>query len=243
MVRLLRINLFFRVVCGSNNTLMATVYAARKSYKYWLAAVEDDFNWIRGRAHVMKENCFKCIDYVSRWVPFIRSDLSFWRRNVKSICLCMEANIMEHILSECPSMHVKDIFECNTCGANFPTHAQLQQHKFKKHGSIRLARDFVGVDNRCPACMRCYKTRTGAIRHIMNSSKCCDIPLVCEPELLETVEILDRAECDRIKVSKSSGIPDCCATNNRVVAEGPLLREFFHCYKGRPKQKREYMVM
>ena len=47
MIRLLRLNLFIRVVTGGNSTVQAITFAARKSKHSWMFALRSDFSWVK----------------------------------------------------------------------------------------------------------------------------------------------------------------------------------------------------
>ena len=87
IVRLARLNLLIRVVNCNNGTLEAVIHAARHAQHGWLAAVEEDFTWIRQVDADINEHRFRHIPDLRSWVRQIQQNVPQAKRDVKMICM------------------------------------------------------------------------------------------------------------------------------------------------------------
>ena len=232
MVSLLRINLFIRVVISSNSTLKAIVYAAKNSKKSWLAAVVEDFEWLRSCDASSKDPPLSRIKSIQEWIPCIQQAPTFWKTTVRNKCLSPAANIP--IDPEVfPSMTIVDVQQCSECVYTCSSHQQLQLHRFKIHGHINPARRYVDALMFYPACLRRYETRTQALQHVTLSKNCAGYASIGDDIYEEVRDTLDKAEAARIRLEKSDGAA-CVLSNSLFPLTGPLRKQHVAMFKGRP---------
>ena len=55
----------------------------------------------------------------------------------------------------------------------------------------------------------------------------------------EVIAELEEAEEERLRQFKADGSFDCCALRTEPTMQGPLRLEYVHCFKGRPRPKRD----
>ena len=87
IVRLQRLTFFMRVAAGPNSTLNSVASAARNAQKSWLAAVNDDFVWLRGVDVVCNTSYLQGVDDLKAWVPMVVGNLTHWKRCIKQFCM------------------------------------------------------------------------------------------------------------------------------------------------------------
>lgn len=234
MGRLLRLNLFIRIASCENAVLKAVVFAARYSTKSWLAAVYEDFTWLKTVSDEAQSKILDGIDTLSELVPMIRQKPLEWNKSMKTLCSLPAANVAADDSDE-PSAIMWQLFGCAKCTYVCTAPQQLGLHAFKAHGIVRTARRLLDAGNTCPACFRRYPTRTQTLRHMSGSAKCASYSLECEEVSQAEVKRLDAAETERLEKVAMSGVNDCCALRSLPTRAGPLLELFEQCYKGRPR--------
>ena len=84
----------------------------------------------------------------------------------------------------------------------FPDNKSLQTHRARTHGHRSAARAYV-LDNHCPACRKCFRSRPAAIDHLNHRAVRCRRILeagglqALPPDLLAAAEAADRATRQR----------------------------------------------
>ena len=236
MVRLLRFNLLVRVACSNNVILKVTVHAAMASPKSWIAAVQQDFEWMRNLASDTGSDAFDDVDNITKLITDIRLRPLYWKKVIKALCSTKQANLLqEH--PECQDTENGPAIACQLCRYVCFTPSQLAVHKFSRHGIIKEARMFLDDSNMCPSCFRRFPSRTQALKHMSVSKRCAGYAEFTDVLETKIVNALDIAEDERLKGTRSSGTHDTCQISHLQTLQGPFRKQHAACFKSRPRYK------
>ena len=167
MLALVRINLFIRVIQKASYGLKTAILAAWSSPKSWLRAVESDLKTIQPFIED-----YKAITTTTQWITMIQANPQAAKRAFKKAALLEAANQLSREVLSVTGAPIGDRIFCRHCPFSCHDTTARAAHECKVHGVKLCSRRYIGPSNTCRVCLKMYRTRDLAIRHLSKSQQC-----------------------------------------------------------------------
>ena len=206
MLALVRINLFIRVILKASYGLKAAILAAWSSPKSWLRAVESDLKMIQPFT-----DDYKAIGSMTQWITTIQADPHAARRAFKRAALQKSANQLSREVLSVTGAPIGDRIFCRYCRYSCHDTTSRAAHEYKAHGVKLCSRRYIGPSLTCRVCLKMYRTRDLAIRHLSKSQNCLKQMVRCiAPYEKEEAKQLDE-DATQIRKVKPKGMKNAVA--------------------------------
>ena len=205
LLRLERLRLLAQLLHKSCSRVHELLEASIGAQRCWLTEILDDWQWLRGLLSLSIPGDQEDVSIALGYLAGRTSQLSAWVRRAwyKS---CANWAFCEIVVPRTGPMIVH---QCPFCCAKLRGKAGLAGHLALKHGLRSKARFLVRTAT-CPACLKCFHTRSRLLFHLQRSSPKCFSSLCATETLLsnQVVRELDSQERNRCKKGRRRSMAD-----------------------------------